>query len=285
MNHDEYTDYSCSTSIERLARDVETVLRSWHVDGGSDRHISVSSSSSSFQTTSNSSSKHHAALLSHSSASSVNLIRSGQLAWNVSFYRQDGTRISSQMDVDLSLWDGPRRQLDNEATSKDLLPFSIRRSTWVDEMPLDIFANFSTLFGIGQHLTLTPVNPDQLPDADLIEHLSESVWQRHHRSVTAVPAVATVLSSWLQTALNLAATASHCCIPCFGIWGHYQPQVNSSLQNGNVFPLWLMALQGLELPWQAYRRKERRRRRRARNGKGAVFCRRNRNITLPPTLD
>ena len=39
---EEYTDYSCSTAIERLARDVETCLRSWHVDRGSDRHVSLS---------------------------------------------------------------------------------------------------------------------------------------------------------------------------------------------------------------------------------------------------
>jgi len=44
--HDEYIDYSCSTSVERLARDVETVLRKWHVADGSDRHVSFASSSS-----------------------------------------------------------------------------------------------------------------------------------------------------------------------------------------------------------------------------------------------
>ena len=45
--HDEYIDYSCSTSVERLARDVETTLRKWHVADGSDRHVSFASSSSS----------------------------------------------------------------------------------------------------------------------------------------------------------------------------------------------------------------------------------------------
>ena len=37
---DEYIDYSCSTPLERLARDVETLLRSWHIIEGSDRHVS-----------------------------------------------------------------------------------------------------------------------------------------------------------------------------------------------------------------------------------------------------
>jgi len=40
MSQDEYIDYSCSTPLERLARDVQTKLRSWHIVGGSDRHIS-----------------------------------------------------------------------------------------------------------------------------------------------------------------------------------------------------------------------------------------------------
>ena len=44
--HDEYIDYSCSTSVERLARDVETILRKWHICTGSDRHVSFASSSS-----------------------------------------------------------------------------------------------------------------------------------------------------------------------------------------------------------------------------------------------
>jgi hypothetical protein len=41
----EYTDYSCSTSLERLSRDIESVLRKWHLEE-SDRHVSSSSSSS-----------------------------------------------------------------------------------------------------------------------------------------------------------------------------------------------------------------------------------------------
>ena len=37
---DEYIDYSCSTPLERLSRDVETMLRSWYIIEGSDRHVS-----------------------------------------------------------------------------------------------------------------------------------------------------------------------------------------------------------------------------------------------------
>jgi len=44
---EEYIDYSCSTPLERLARDIETIFRKWHVHE-TDRHVSSSSSSSSF---------------------------------------------------------------------------------------------------------------------------------------------------------------------------------------------------------------------------------------------
>jgi len=43
--NDEYIDYSCSTSLERLSRDVETLLRSWFIIDGSDRHIGFRDSS------------------------------------------------------------------------------------------------------------------------------------------------------------------------------------------------------------------------------------------------
>ena len=35
----QYTDFSCRTPIERLARDIETTLRSWHLFSN-DRHVS-----------------------------------------------------------------------------------------------------------------------------------------------------------------------------------------------------------------------------------------------------
>lgn len=41
---EEYIDYSCSTPLERFARDIETIFRKWHVHD-TDRHVSSSSSS------------------------------------------------------------------------------------------------------------------------------------------------------------------------------------------------------------------------------------------------
>ncbi|KAL7487685.1 hypothetical protein ACHAW6_013266 [Cyclotella cf. meneghiniana] len=41
MLHSEYNvDHSCSTPLERLARDVGNAFRQWHVHGGCDRHVS-----------------------------------------------------------------------------------------------------------------------------------------------------------------------------------------------------------------------------------------------------
>ena len=234
-NHDEYTDYSCSTSIERLARDVETLLRSWHVDGGSDRHVSVTTTNQQALLTS-----------THSSSKVPHLIRSDQLAWTVSFHLQDGQRISSELDLELTLWDGPTRNDKEPDEATKHLPFSLRRPSSIDEMPPDLFANFSTLFGIGQHITLSPLNVD-LP-TDLLEHLAVLVFLRHYRSTTSVPVVATILSTWLQTALNIAATNSRCCMPVFGLWGHYQPQQRVPSNTNRLFPYWIQAANQLDLP-------------------------------------
>ena len=92
-NNDEYTDYSCSTSMERLARDVETLLRSWHVDKGNDRHISASNRS-------------------------TLLLRQDTLLWNLSLTDRMGRPISLSIDLELSLWDGPENELDDEEASR-----------------------------------------------------------------------------------------------------------------------------------------------------------------------
>jgi Rab3 GTPase-activating protein catalytic subunit len=303
---DEYTDYSCSTSTERLARDVETALRSWHVVDGSDRHASMSTMSSRSTGASlncndekkvQTNQKH---LLSndHSPYSSKNirLIRSQTIAWHLSFYLQSGLRISCPFELELSLWDGPAvhsaaataaapassvAASDNDTMIADgdssALPFSLQRQSLCSNAggnEDDIFANFSTLFGIGQHITLTPTlaelqkqqqqqqqqHHQQSTNADasqLWEYLSDSIHSRH--ASTGINASATcattILSTWLQTALNWAAAECHCYIPIFGIWSLYQPNTSSlssinsmmMLQNNsktsNMIPPWLRIAQ------------------------------------------
>ena len=205
---EEYTDYSCSTAIERLSRDVETILRVWHVDKGSDRHVSVN--------------KGIEALRDAEDPSST-LIRSNPISWNVSVWTKEG-RSSVTIDLELALWDAPRDMvLHEDEEDDDPLVRSLRRNPF-KAMPSHefLFDNFSSLFGIGQHISLTPIQPEPIP-AGLVDSLGNSVLQRHSDQSTAVWAFGSVLSGWLQTALNCAVASCQCCIPAFGIWGLYQP--------------------------------------------------------------
>src|SRR3569623_239033 len=58
-----------------------------------------------------------------------------------------------------------------------------------------------------------------------------------HQRYSTVQLVRNVLSSWLQTALNLAVTASHCAIPVFGLWsssyGHASHHHDNAMDNPN----------------------------------------------------
>lgn len=191
---DEYIDYSCSTCIERLARDLETILSSWHLG---DRHVK----------------------------GLTNKLRSSQLQWNILIYL-DSVTIDTAIDLDLTLYDGEARDEQYESDrpsnnreemlSLDHLPLSLRRLP-VRGMP--DFQNFGSLFGIGQHLVLSPL--DTTLDASLARYLKASVLSRHHVQNAAPLTFHCVLTQWLQTALNIAVTQIHCTIPAFGIWGNY----------------------------------------------------------------
>jgi hypothetical protein len=277
---DEYTDYSCSTSIERLARDVETALRNWHVHE-SDRHVSVRDkesqqlspmqrgvSAATASVIASPTGKRH---LPHE-----DVIRTTAISWNISYYRVDGMKISANVDLDLTLWDGPalrRTNLTSSATCFDAtkskhatkegdLPYSLQRLSFLNELPHALFDDLSALFGIGQHITLTPKQPDHI-DGDLLNHLAESLWQRHTQPRTAVPALLQVLSSWLQTALNMAVTSCQCILPVFGIWGCYRKkppllqQNNFTTHRGVLTPLWLRAIPEMEQTWQRYQNRQR----------------------------
>jgi hypothetical protein len=236
-----YIDYSCSTSTERLARDIETVLAQWHVDRNADRHIN--SSSLSAKTKSNS------------------ILRSQVIVWNISFFVNNSTtnhassngnnnnhqhhrpsanssqhtsnshssKIQCDLELNLALLDGPS-PIDDDDTLQ--LPYSILRRP--PSNTTSLWRNLSHTFGIGQHIVLSPVNPDALTPSDtkplnpsykiLLDYLTTSILSRYqcnsnnnsnNNSVTAI------LSQWLQTALNLAAQHCGCRIPIFGVWGAY----------------------------------------------------------------
>ena len=241
---EEYTDYSCSTAIERLSRDVETILRGWHVDRGSDRHVSIRKSTSALSgsSTGNRSSNRTMgvddnSLIDPEDATS-NLIRSNTITWNINVVNPSathrGTRTSTRttsvtIDLELALWDAPLDPVlygeeDNTIDNQDgSLPRSLRR-TLFQQMPTHdfLFDNFSFLFGIGQHVSLTPIQPNPIP-VPLMDFLGASLVQRHEDTSTAPWMLSSTLSNWLQTALNCAVTNCQCCIPAFGVWGSYQP--------------------------------------------------------------
>lgn len=299
MNHDEYTDYSCSTSTERLARDVETLLRSWHVTG-SDRHVSFEHSHNpryrkrtalpglmatdddnegasspsggprwklnnhnssrgllgSPNTSASGPSGRHitksvslrlstsiSEQTSETNTTTIRLIRSESVIWTVSL--ADGGKVS--VPLKLALWDGPS-SLGDETD----LPHSLRRLP-ISTMPMDPFGNFSTLFGIGQHITLSP----EIINDDLTRSLGMSVLQRHCET-TCPWIVASILSSLLQTSLNVAASHAQSRLPVFGIWGIYSPeQIQAHFDFTRMkehsiflelFPKWMSLLSTTQLP-------------------------------------
>lgn len=335
---EEYIDYSCSTSVERLARDVETLLRTWHVDRGSDRHVSVTTTKASNE---HLIARHHhpsvrpppppqqeqqqppksplapipnAGSGSESGYSTSNhvgkgnlgynedtyrvaVIRSDTIRWNVGFHyqqqqrqshyhqhhEQSGQRFSCTIDLQLVLWDRPDARNRGRKRTNDLsfrdgegdtqddrhhhhpirdyeddddddeydqnrLPFALqRKASRGMDLPLDLLDNFSTLFGIGQHITLSPTQPENVP-MELVDLISTSVLSRHENNHIAGDMVLSVLTGWLQAALNLAASYCQCCFPLIGVWGKYNPMQiapNGIARKGDkasvlsVFPSWM----------------------------------------------
>ena len=116
---EDYTDYSCSTPLERLSRDVETVLRTWHIDQGCDRHVSLLASSTVASTTTahdihpTHNSNHNTHDKNDNPSSFFNaddptcpLIRSTTLTWHVPLTTREG-RSTVTIDLELALWDAP----------------------------------------------------------------------------------------------------------------------------------------------------------------------------------
>ena len=304
MNHDEYTDYSCSTPMERLARDVELQLRKWHLTD-SDRHVSFAQQqqkqdqpqqqlqhvnndnnhSTPLSAAADPRRQHRndlerkeerhrhqqdnnttrslilnlnteketnhllASTLSTTSSLSsitndnklrrrahVKLIRTHALEWTVPLAADDG-KVSLVLNLDL--WDGP-----TDEHSSELLPLSLRRVP-PGAMPLDLFADLSTTFGIGQHITLS-LKKDQESTDTVVWALGGSLMQRHDSKLTPWVATAT-LSGILQTALQCAVSNISCNIPAFGIWGTYAPssvndkdgELNPFRDHAPLLPKWI----------------------------------------------
>jgi len=298
MNQEEeYIDYSCSTPLERLSRDVETLLRSWHIANGSDRHVSfhhkisplsgnVSKGSTRGRrmrgrrrqshnskvdnqnnekndSTKQIDSDHQSSYCS--STSCVQLIRSSQVTFTTSL-PDTSDRIT--IHFVLSLWDGPHNENPSTTTStssnmttstlsfdnNNHIPLSLLGENRHSRFPQDMLESLSSLFAIGQHLTLTPtpesldillkgtlaalipcwMPPGSNKSKEGTAHSSFEHTKYVEDNVTIHSTAIHSLSNMLQTALNTATSSCDCRIPAFGIWGLYHPKRHIPLDNNAI---------------------------------------------------
>lgn len=151
----------------------------------------------------------------------------------MTLHTPDEGRQTITMDLELALWDAPGNYHDEtsertkEEKSKQVR--SLRRKPF-GAMPAHdfLFDNFSALFGIGQHITLTPIQPEPLPYALLDVLITTTATANTVETSTTLTSSArwvwaNLLSNWLQTALNVAAANCKTCLPTIGVWGQYRP--------------------------------------------------------------
>jgi len=283
---EDYTDYSCSTPLERLSRDIETVLRTWHIDQGCDRHVSLAAAAAAAvaataidghgippypttpttTTTTTTTNNNNSTSLPPYDDPTCPLIRSTTLVWHVPLMTREG-RSTVTIDLELALWDAPASGVDGGGLGELLPPMtstnggtmtrngvdgsgsgnpwdseptsrlvhSLQRTAF-GKMPAHdyLFDNFARLFGIGQHLSLSPIQPEPIP-YDFIQAIGGNVLERHDDQLTAPFVMGSTLSGWLQHALNCATANCHCAIPAFGVWGVYRPNEILGSRHDNYF--------------------------------------------------
>ena len=185
---EEYIDYSCSTPIERLARDIESILRSWHVND-SDRHYSFLARSRRLPEDH----KQSKDLEKSKSFSEETFNRStGDMYSNISKLRRNSKIRSATVSFKestliLTLWDGPQCSGGGNATNTSHIPLSLRRRCHLGAGPGGRCHDLSSLFGIGQCISLGCDD----------NHVMDSI-------VTEI-----------QSALNIATSHCRCRIPAF----------------------------------------------------------------------
>ena len=326
---DEYIDYSCSTPLERLSRDVETLLRQWHIIF-SDRHVSFKKSNTHTSTAaslssvkktpgreklhlnrtpprtsrarpyasspvrsplrkmqSNSNDNFHTPprnskdLYALEDAKNnlnegVKLIRSGKVMFTTTPANSTLQKDRITVELDLCLWDGPGPGSDTTSNKKinandadddvvmnnaSNLSLSLR-SNCKDPFPkFNVLSNLSSLFSIGQHITLSPSSPSDIHKLIMAtiealksaNHSGQGNGGNIHLSVSEAfmnlgknssniendvalhTAALDSLSGMLQMALNIATASCDTRIPAFGIWGSYKPNgQNRTVANHNL---------------------------------------------------
>lgn len=170
-------------------------------------------------------------------ATQVQLIRSETIAWTPSWSNQSILLV-------LALWDGPS----DFSSLHQHLPQPLRRCPF-RHMPSSLFDNFSQLFGIGQHVTLSLVDCGKSmseKDTGWIG-LGCAVLERHNLQL-APYILQHWLSTLLQTALNVAVANCQTHLPVLAWWGTYHPS-SSLLKTSAQYESWLP-------PWMATSRRE-----------------------------
>ncbi len=223
MKEEEYIDYSCSTPLERAARDVESILRSWHICDGSDRHVS-------------------------SGAADLVLLKSCTVSIS-NFIIPKQTLKKYSWNLELRLWDGPTKTITTTTTANSHVPLSLRQCHGnSSSMPKNITSSLSSLLGIGQHLTLTPTIDSSISSVEegimelllgpSMQHAGRNApYDNANANVTLCATTIHTLSSYLQSILNIAISSAQCCIPAFGLWSPHYP--NTSTNSNSTSLPWM----------------------------------------------
>jgi Rab3 GTPase-activating protein catalytic subunit len=320
-----YTDYSCSTNLERLARDIETIFHAWHVHS-SDRHFSsggngplrtarivwnlililVNGNNNNNNNNNNNHSNNNDdpkrrknTTIGTSKRMAARNLSSSSSSSSSTIPTTTTTSVHASVELDLTLWDGPPPSATTTTTtttttesssSAPWLPFGLRRRRRrpslqvspnhyhskngdpiqippASEQSPDIAAaasaiscmdNFSSLFDIGQYITLTPATTTAAADnshnipPNLLLFLTQLVQQQQQQqqpgrptTTTTTPGIAAILTQWLQTALNMAAAHSECQFPVFGVWAT-TTTLNAPHPGSNpwlsIVPSWAMSM-------------------------------------------
>ena len=217
-SQDEYIDYSCSTPLERLSRDVETLLRSWHIVEGSDRHVSFHNQQQVF--CSGGSNNHHSSqkkkfivnrdkesqklsdskdTKSNNSSNNIQLIRSDKVFLTTTSLQSssDGYNDKIEIELELCLWDGP-------PSSNS---FSKNESTEILESKIADTSSYNKKKDKSQiPLSLQSNRQDRLfINCNLLSNLSHLLGIGQH--ITLSPTSQSTIDSCLQSTINALLSA------------------------------------------------------------------------------
>lgn len=188
----------------------------------------------------------------------VQLIRSGKISYITNAPNTNSISNRVEIELDLCLWDGPpASEVDIHQSNhqkQQMMPMSLMTNSNDPFPKTNIISDLSSIFGIGQHLTLSPASPEVVDSflqltvqaMECVNHPGKkkkmsgglmaamSSRQTLEGTVSLHTAALRVLSNQLQTAMNIAVVSCDCRIPVFGIWGIYQPDTVKRSIDGKI---------------------------------------------------